>query len=112
MINRLPWQQLTRERLRLLAAVAGITFAVLLQLMQLGFRDALYRSSTVVHNNLQADLVMTSAQYQYLLAAGTFPRRRLYEAMMLDEVESIAAVDLGLATFKDPQTRQDHVVVV
>ena len=111
MIHRLAWQQLTHERLRLLAAVAGITFAVLLQLMQFGFRDALYTSSVFVHSRLQADIVLISAQYEYIIAPGRFPRRRLYEAMMLKDVESVAAMHMGLLPFKDPLTRQDRQVL-
>jgi DevC protein len=112
MIHRLPWRQLTYEKLRLLAAGAGITFAVLLQLMQFGFRDALYTSSTLVHTRLLADLVMISAQYEYIVSPGRFPRRRLYDALMFKEVESVASMQVGIVPFKDPVTRQDHQVLM
>ena len=62
MIHQLPWRQLTYEKLRLFAAGAGIAFAVLLQLMQFGFRDALFISSVLVHDHLRADLFMLSPQ--------------------------------------------------
>ena len=38
----LGWKQLRHRPLRLLVAVAGISFAVLLIMMQLGFRAALF----------------------------------------------------------------------
>jgi putative ABC transport system permease protein len=112
MIHRLPWRQLTYEKLRLLAAGAGITFAVLLQLMQFGFRDALYTSSVLVHTRLLADLVITSAQYEYIVSTGTFPRRRLYEAQMFKQVESVGSMQMGIVPFRDPVTRQDHQVLL
>jgi putative ABC transport system permease protein len=108
MIRRLAWYQLVNERLRLLAAVAGITFAVLLQLMQFGFRDSLYTSSTLVQARLRADLVMTSAQYMYLIMPGSFARRRLYEALRVKDVASVASVSLGLTPFKDPTSREER----
>lgn len=112
MIHRLPWRQLTYEKFRLLAAGAGITFAVLLQLMQFGFLDALYTSSVLVHTRLLADLVITSAQYEYIVSTGTFPRRRLYEAQMFKQVESVGSLQMGIVPFRDPVTRQDHQVLL
>jgi putative ABC transport system permease protein len=112
MIHRLPWRQLTKEKLRLLAACAGITFAVLLQLMQFGFRDALYTSSTLVHTRLMADLVLTSSQYEFIVAPGTFPRQRLYEAQMFEQVASVGSMQMGIVPFKDPVTRRDRQVLM
>lgn len=112
MIRGLAWRQLADEKLRLLAAVAGITFAVLLQLMQFGFRDALYTSSTLVHARLDADVVLTSSQYEYIGSTSTFTRRRLYQALMLEEVESVTPLHLGITPFKDQDTRQNRQIVV
>ncbi|BCX12410.1 MAG: hypothetical protein KatS3mg067_1348 [Thermosynechococcus sp.] len=44
----LAWLQLIRERIRLLVAIAGIAFAVVLMLMQFGFRDALFQGSSAL----------------------------------------------------------------
>ena len=112
MIHRLPWRQLTHEKLRLLAAGAGITFAVLLQLMQFGFRDALYTSAVLVHDRLLADLVVTSSQYEYIVSPSAFPRRRLSEARMFKEVESSASLQVGIVPFTDPVTREEHQVLL
>ena len=56
----LAWLQLSAEKLRLMAAVAGIAFAVMLMLMQLGFRDALISSATLVHDRLDGEVVIIS----------------------------------------------------
>ena len=108
MIRRLAWYQLVNDRLRLLAAIAGITFAVLLQLMQFGFRESLYTSSTLVQAQLQADLVMVSSRYLYLIVPGSFSRRRLYEALRVKDVDAVASLSLGLTPFKDPTTREER----
>ena len=40
----LAWRQLVRERLRLVVALAGVAFAVVLMFMQLGFRTRCSRA--------------------------------------------------------------------
>ncbi len=56
--NRTPLglKQLKHDRLRLLTAIAGITFADVLIFMQLGFSDALYKTNTQFPRQIQADL--------------------------------------------------------
>jgi len=112
MLHRLAWSQLTREKRRLLTALAGVAFAVLLQMMQFGFRDALFASATIVHSRLRADLVMVSPQFEYLLAPGVIPRRRLYQTLALPEVESVVPVDFAVAPFKNPETGQERRIFV
>ena len=60
MARRIPlaWLQLSRDRLRLLVAVAGVSFAAILVSMQLGFRSAMYDSAVRYHERLRYDLVM------------------------------------------------------
>jgi putative ABC transport system permease protein len=58
----LAWLQLTREKMRLLVALAGISFAVILMMLQLGFRPPVYfahcheafRTATAVPNPLNS----------------------------------------------------------
>lgn len=112
MLHRLPWRQLTYDKLRLFAAGAGITFAVLLQLMQFGFRDALFISSVLVHDRLRADLFMISPQYEFIVASESFPRQRLNTALGFTDVESIGSMQVGITLFRNPVTRHDHQVLL
>lgn len=114
MARRIPlaWLQLTAEKLRLMAAIAGIAFAVMLMLMQLGFRDALIASATLIHDRLQGEIVLISPLYEYLAASRSFPEDRLYEALGTDGVESIAPVYFSWATWKNPETGLDHRVEI
>jgi putative ABC transport system permease protein len=112
MLHRLGWYQLISEKRRLLAAIAGVTFAVLLQMMQFGFRDALYTSATVIHSRLQADLLLISPHFDYMLSTGTIPRRRLYQARERPEVQSVAPVYLGLANVKNPDSGENRQIFV
>jgi putative ABC transport system permease protein len=90
MFNRkipLSWLQLTREKPRLMVALAGIAFADILMFMQLGFQAALYDSTTRLHQSIRADLVLISPQGRNLMNMATFPRRRLYQSMSLTGVK-------------------------
>jgi len=108
----LAWQQLVREKLRLLAALAGISFSAMLMLMQLGFRDALFDSAILIHQNLRGDLVMMSPLYQTLGSTKSFPQRRLYQTVATAGVESVTPLYAALATWKNPDTKKESLTFV
>ena len=103
----LAWLQLRSEKRRLIAALAGISFAVTLILMQLGFSDALFSSAVLVHKRLRGDLFVVSSQYRYLVSTGPFTRRRLAQARGFAGVASVAPIYFGLSQWKNPETYQD-----
>lgn len=115
MFNRkipLSWLQLTREKPRLMVALAGIAFADILMFMQLGFQAALYDSTTRLHQSIRADLVLISPQGRNLMNMATFPRRRLYQSMSLTGVKSADALYINIADWKNPQTRHKTGILV
>ncbi len=101
----LAWLQLVRERVRLLVALAGISFAVILMMMQLGFRDALFDASITLHRNLNADVVLISPQSTALIAMNQFSRRRLYQALGAPGVESVTPLYLDFGIWRNPENR-------
>jgi heterocyst specific transport system permease protein len=103
----LAWLQLRSEMRRLIAALAGISFAVTLILMQLGFSDALFSSAVLIHKRLRGDLFMVSSQYRYLASTGPFSRRRLAQAMGFAGVASVVPIYFGLSQWKNPQTDEN-----
>jgi putative ABC transport system permease protein len=111
----LAWAQLTREKMRLVIALAGIGFADLLMFMQFGFRDALFESSVSFHAKLKGDIFITSTQSTALIAMKSFPQRRLYQALSFNSVTGISPVYLGFGLWKNPEpekrnTRQLMVI--
>ncbi|MDY7012718.1 MAG: ABC transporter permease DevC [Cyanobacteriota bacterium] len=98
--------QLKHDRMRLLTAIAGITFADILIFMQLGFADALYKTNTQYPRNLQADLVLISTQAENFRKSRTFARRRLYQALDVPGVASADALYVGSIEWRNPQTRE------
>ncbi|MBE9160856.1 ABC transporter permease DevC [Tychonema sp. LEGE 06208] len=104
----LAWAQLTREKMRLVIALAGIGFADLLMFMQFGFRDALFESSVSFHSQLQGDIFITSSQSTALIAMKSFPQRRLYQALSFNSVTAISPVYLGFGLWKNPAPNQSN----
>ncbi|MGV0104061.1 ABC transporter permease DevC [Nostoc sp. DSM 114167] len=114
MIFKIPlaWLQLAQQKVRLLVAVAGIGFIVLLMFVQLGFQDALYSSATAVHQNLKGDLFLVSSQYKSLTSNQSFSRTRLYQSLGFDGVESVSPMYLQFAKLKNPATSEKYSIYV
>ena len=108
----LAWLQLTREKTRLAVALAGIAFADILMFMQLAFREALFESNVQMHKSLEGDIVLINPQSEALLSMETFSQRRLYQALDLEAVESVAPIYLEFTGWKNPQTRKLRTIQV
>ena len=108
----LAWLQLTKEKVRLLVALAGIGFADILMFMQLGFRDALFESAITFHKNVRGDIFLISTQSTALIAMKSFSQRRLYQAKAFDGVESVSPVYLGFGIWKNPENRKTRQLMV
>lgn len=108
----LAWLQLTFERRRFFAALAGITFAVVLMLMQLGLREVLFRASSLVPAHAAGDLVMLHRQYEFLYALRSFSEHRLYAALAVPGVRSVTPAYLQMGSWKSPDTREEHRIAV
>ncbi|MDJ0707854.1 MAG: ABC transporter permease DevC [Leptolyngbyaceae cyanobacterium MO_188.B28] len=96
----LAWLQLTRNKVRLLVALMGITFASVLIFMQLAFLDSLYDSQTALHRSLKADLILINPEMKTLASKRNFSRQHLYRALNFDQVTSINYIYHGQRSFK------------
>jgi putative ABC transport system permease protein len=100
----LAWRNLTQDPRRLLVAVSGVGFAVVLMFMQTGFRNALFDSTLQVLQELNADLVLIS-KIRYMLPANqTFNISRIYQARACDGVKAAYPVymERTRAVWKQP----------
>lgn len=102
--TRLAWLQLRRQTLRLAIALAGVAFAVVLMLMQVGFMDALYRSAVLLQRRFAADVVIVPAHYDVISALRRFPRRRLYQALGYPGVAAGSPLYVDVVRWKNPDT--------
>lgn len=108
----LAWFQVTREKTRLLVALAGIAFADILMFIQLGFQDALYDAAVKPHRHLNADLILINPQFETLLSVKSFSRERLYQALAFEGVESVSPLYIATGQWRNPETRRSRAILV
>ncbi|GAB4217106.1 MAG: ABC transporter permease DevC [Synechococcales cyanobacterium] len=108
----LSWLQLTREKIRLLVALAGISFSGILMFMQLGFQDGLFESAVRFHVALQGDIFLISPQSNALIAMDNFSQRRLYQALNIQGVQEISPIYLNFALWKNPENGRTRGIFV
>ena len=107
----LAWLLLTRQPLRLIVAIAGISFAGILMFMQLGFRDGLFDTSVTIHKLLDADLVLISPRSKSSISMSGFPKRRLIQTLALDQVEKTAPVNLNYLLWRNPENLKTRSIL-
>ena len=107
----LAWLLLSRQPLRLLVAIAGISFAGILMFMQLGFRDGLFDASVTVHKLLDADLILISPRSKSSISMSGFPKRRLIQTLAQKDVESIAPVNLTYLLWRNPENLKTRSIL-
>lgn len=115
-MQRVPiaWLQLKREKLRLLAAIAGVTFGVVLIFVQLGFQEAMFASSVRYHQALGYDIAIVSPKTDFIVKPVSFPRNRLLQVKGFDGVEQVTPVYLGQGLWRNPfePTKTRNIFVV
>jgi putative ABC transport system permease protein len=109
---RLAWRQLRHEPARLLAALSGVLFACLLIFMQLGFMTALFDSAVAAQAGMRAQVYLLHRQTEALWRSASFPRARLAQALGDPEVARVAALYVGNAAWKNPQTHLKRTLLV
>jgi putative ABC transport system permease protein len=84
----LAWKNLTHDPRRLLIAVSGVTFAVVLMFMERGFQQALFDSTVAMVRRFNADIVINSKSRYSLSASGRFPANKIPLAQSCEGVEA------------------------
>jgi putative ABC transport system permease protein len=84
----LAWLNLTHSKGRFALALAGITFAVVLMLIELGFLHALLDSQVRLLDALDADFFLISSAKSTITDSESFPLGRVYQARSAPQVLS------------------------
>ncbi len=92
----LAWRNLTENKLRLLASVAGAAFAVTLMFMENGFRQALLESMVDLIRHFDGQLFIVSRTNYTLSVPYSFPSRRIDQARAFEGVA--AGVPIAIET--------------
>lgn len=114
LFSRTPiaWFQMTREKTRLLVALAGIAFANTLMFVQLGFKDALYESSVRPHQALQGDLFIINPQFETFFNVPSFPKARLYQTLGFEGVEAVSFLYVDKGLWRNPVLHTDRPILI
>lgn len=100
----LAWYNLLHDRTRLGVAIAGVTFAVLLMFMNLGFLGALVSTTTNFYDQFNGDIFLISPESLEISTTKAFPRQRLYQAAGIEGVERVMPLYAEYALWKNPET--------
>ena len=98
------WRQLCFDRNRLLAATCGIILGVTSILFQTGAYNALFAGVAIQYLALNADLVMHSADYKYVVVHAPFPRDRIATVLADRAVQSAEGVRAAVGLWRVPET--------
>jgi DevC protein len=88
----LAWRNLVANKQRLFRSAAGIGFAVLLMLMQLGFEQAFFDSTLAVIRGLDGDILIQSVHKYQFATRDPFPAADLETARKVSGVASARAL--------------------
>ncbi|MGF1520099.1 MAG: ABC transporter permease DevC [Nodosilinea sp.] len=108
----LAWYNLRHDRPRLLVAVAGVTFAVLLMFMNLGFLGALVSTTSNFYDQFNGDIFLISPQSLEISSTKAFPRERLYQAAGIEGVQQTMPLYAEYALWKNPETNLSRALFV
>lgn len=104
LLGRLPvgWLQLTHSRGRLAAAIAGVAFANVLVLVQLGVSGALSGTIAQGYEVFHADLIISAPDANTLTDGGNVARQHLWQALTDPDVAGGAALYIGALVWSRP----------
>jgi putative ABC transport system permease protein len=111
MATPLAWHNLLHNKVRSGVAIAGVTFAIVLMFMQLGFLEAVKISATLIYDVLDFDICLRSRDYNRFTDARTFPMQRLSQTESVAGVASAAPLMVGVFSWRNPYNGEQRAVL-
>lgn len=104
LLGRMPigWLQLTHNRTRMAAALAGVAFANVLVFVQLGILGALNHTIVAAYDPLRADLILAPSDAHTLTDGSQVARRWLYQALSVPGVAAAAPLHVAKLDWTRP----------
>ena len=106
------WLQLSHRPLRLLAAIAGVSFANVLVFFQLGLSGSLYDSQKRPIDQISGQLVLIPKRYTNLGEPLNFSRAQLVRVRGVQGVADVTPLYIGKADWLNRDTRQSKQALV
>lgn len=108
----IAWLNLWHEKIRLAVAIAGVAFADILIFTNLGFLGSVAESASMMYDQLNADIYLTSPRSLDLSSSYPFPRQRIYQIAGVDGVERVMPLYMGYLMWRNPQTHLSRGIFV
>jgi putative ABC transport system permease protein len=99
----LAWAQLSHQKVRMVVALVGVSFANILMFSQLGLRAVLFEGVTLIHENLKGDLFLVSTFSSSLLRSVSFPQVQLYQASGIVGVSTVSPLYIEKSDWINPE---------
>src|SRR5882672_6646286 len=109
---RLAWRNITRDRVRLIIAVIGVAFAVLLMTVQLGLLIGFATISSSLVDKAQADIWIVPRGAKDVDQAGYLIERQKYRALGIAGVDAVQSLIVRFTDWKRPDGGTESVIVV
>src|SRR5579871_1363113 len=104
---------LLHQPVRTTVAILGVSFAVLLVFMQLGFYGSAETAATTLYSSLDFDLVLVSSNYLNSTRPRSFPRHRIYQALEHRDVATVSPLYIDWQTWRiQDASRQRRAILV
>ena len=103
-LRRTPvaWLQLSHQKIRLLVAILGVAFSIILIFTQLGLRAMLFDGVNLLPENLNGDLYLISS-YAENIRESSFPSIYLYQTDAIEGVADAKPLYVGFGKWVDPK---------
>jgi putative ABC transport system permease protein len=105
LIFTLGFRNLFRDRIRLVATLVGIIFAIVLVTVQLGLFLGFQRMVTTMIDHAQADLWIGPAETQSFEATSLLDGRQRFRALSIEGVVDVAPVMMAFTYWRKPDGR-------
>ena len=101
----LAWFNLTYRSRRLVTAISGVSFAVLLMFMFKGIENAFYDSQIQLLQQLNGEILLVNRLKYTMFIPQQFARGRLYQAQGFDGVVAAYPLYMTDGNWKNPMTK-------
>lgn len=108
----IAWCNLIRDRVRLITAVVGLVFAVVLMAVQAAIYFGAIRSSSLLAREMAGDLWIVPDQATNADFSVPMPERRRYQALGVPGVAHTGRMVVGFSVWRFPSGRQEPVIIV
>ncbi len=110
----LAWRILTVDKARLARSASGMAFAIVLMLIELGFRNAFVDAAVDIVRKLDGDIFITSSSKYQFAKKAPFSRRQLYEARAVAGVASVRPIyaEWTNSVWKNPTDKTTYALQV